>query len=312
MFFFFFFSSRRRHTRLQGDWSSDVCSSDLLSRVSRRTSPARAAGTPTPMAVPPPHGTTGTPAAAACTITAATSSTLPGSTAASGVRPSSTNGESSTPASTWAGPTMARSLSSSGTMRPALEALRQALTLDGVGAVRHGPRLDARLAGGEHLAGIAEATGIERGLEALHQREVGRREDERHEVGLLEADAVLARDRAADLRAHLHDLGAGGDDTRLLTGLARVVEDVRVQVAVARVEHVADAQAVRGHDLVHAREHVRQLGARDDAVHHHVGGRHAAVGAEGRLAAFPEQLALGLVARGAHLAGAGVATRLHD
>src|SRR2546426_7035284 len=29
MSFFFFFSSRRRHTRLQGDWSSDVCSSDL-------------------------------------------------------------------------------------------------------------------------------------------------------------------------------------------------------------------------------------------------------------------------------------------
>src|ERR1039457_1333831 len=29
---FFFFSSRRRHTRLQGDWSSDVCSSDLSVR----------------------------------------------------------------------------------------------------------------------------------------------------------------------------------------------------------------------------------------------------------------------------------------
>src|SRR5256885_7858081 len=29
---FFFFSSRRRHTRLQGDWSSDVCSSDLTFR----------------------------------------------------------------------------------------------------------------------------------------------------------------------------------------------------------------------------------------------------------------------------------------
>src|SRR5256885_11211895 len=28
---YFFFSSRRRHTRLQGDWSSDVCSSDLSS-----------------------------------------------------------------------------------------------------------------------------------------------------------------------------------------------------------------------------------------------------------------------------------------
>src|SRR5437762_13889867 len=27
--YFFFFSSRRRHTRYIGDWSSDVCSSDL-------------------------------------------------------------------------------------------------------------------------------------------------------------------------------------------------------------------------------------------------------------------------------------------
>src|SRR5256885_2652543 len=31
--FYFFFSSRRRHTRLQGDWSSDVCSSDLQTRA---------------------------------------------------------------------------------------------------------------------------------------------------------------------------------------------------------------------------------------------------------------------------------------
>src|SRR5438876_10716437 len=30
IFFFFFFSSRRRHTRWTGDWSSDVCSSDLV------------------------------------------------------------------------------------------------------------------------------------------------------------------------------------------------------------------------------------------------------------------------------------------
>src|SRR2546430_10374528 len=30
LFFFFFFSSRRRHTRFDCDWSSDVCSSDLV------------------------------------------------------------------------------------------------------------------------------------------------------------------------------------------------------------------------------------------------------------------------------------------
>src|SRR3989454_10781764 len=41
--FFFFFSSRRRHTRLQGDWSSDVCSSDLLKRLLRDPGMNRAA-----------------------------------------------------------------------------------------------------------------------------------------------------------------------------------------------------------------------------------------------------------------------------
>src|SRR5476651_1816191 len=30
LFVFFFFSSRRRHTRYWRDWSSDVCSSDLV------------------------------------------------------------------------------------------------------------------------------------------------------------------------------------------------------------------------------------------------------------------------------------------
>src|SRR6266487_1367730 len=33
---FFFFSSRRRHTRWTGDWSSDVCSSDLPEAAMRR------------------------------------------------------------------------------------------------------------------------------------------------------------------------------------------------------------------------------------------------------------------------------------
>src|SRR5699024_7934900 len=36
IFFFFFFSSRRRHTRSKRDWSSDVCSSDLIFSVIRR------------------------------------------------------------------------------------------------------------------------------------------------------------------------------------------------------------------------------------------------------------------------------------
>src|SRR5207245_6937176 len=35
--FVFFFSSRRRHTRCYRDWSSDVCSSDLVTCLDRRS-----------------------------------------------------------------------------------------------------------------------------------------------------------------------------------------------------------------------------------------------------------------------------------
>src|SRR5699024_11853098 len=38
LFLFVFFSSRRRHTRSKRDWSSDVCSSDLLRGVDQSRS----------------------------------------------------------------------------------------------------------------------------------------------------------------------------------------------------------------------------------------------------------------------------------
>src|SRR5215467_54014 len=279
-------------------------------------SPARATGIPTLAAVPPPHGVTGRPTSVASAITAATSSIDPGNTAASGVRPSTTYGESSIPVRTLAAPTAARSLSSSasgtGVRCPALEALGEALFFDRVRPVRDGPDFDAGLLGGEHLAWIAEPGSIECVLEALHERKIRDRENERHEIGFLQADAVLAGDRPTDVRADLHDLGAGLDDPRFLARLARIVEDVGMEVAVAGVEHVADAETRGGDDLVHSAEDVRQLRARDDAVHHHVGGRHAAVRPEGRLASLPQQLTLGLGARRAHLARARLAARGDD
>src|SRR5438876_4054420 len=45
-FFFFFFSSRRRHTRWTGDWSSDVCSSDLADVVVGPSRPPRSSRPP--------------------------------------------------------------------------------------------------------------------------------------------------------------------------------------------------------------------------------------------------------------------------
>src|SRR5437016_9870282 len=51
--FFFFFSSRRRHTRLVSDWSSDVCSSDLLPFTKKRElSPGLPPASPGSVALP--------------------------------------------------------------------------------------------------------------------------------------------------------------------------------------------------------------------------------------------------------------------
>src|SRR5690348_17477970 len=57
VYLFFFFSSRRRHTRWTGDWSSDVCSSDLRppNQIVRRTL-HRASPQPKPCHALPPAG----------------------------------------------------------------------------------------------------------------------------------------------------------------------------------------------------------------------------------------------------------------
>src|SRR5438128_10660657 len=56
-YFFFFFSSRRRHTRCYRDWSSDVCSSDLVGILLDRAA-ALGAGLRV-LPVGPPVGTLG-------------------------------------------------------------------------------------------------------------------------------------------------------------------------------------------------------------------------------------------------------------
>src|SRR5262245_65400184 len=135
---------------------------------------------------------------------------------------------------------------------PPLESLGEALLFERMRAVGD-TALAAGLARGEDLAGVAEATRVESLAELVHEREVGLAEDERHVVHLLEPDPVLARDGTADLGAHLEDLAARLDHARFLAGNARIVEDVRMQVAVARVEDVADTETVRGRHLVHPR-----------------------------------------------------------
>src|SRR5262245_14873076 len=93
----------------------------------------------------------------------------------------------------------------------------------------------------EHFSGVEQALGVECALHALLLIEIDLREHRRHEVALLDADAVLAGENAADLDAQLEDLSA--EFLRLLQFARniRVIENKRMQVAVAGMENIGDA-----------------------------------------------------------------------
>jgi hypothetical protein len=74
--------------------------------------------------------------------------------------------------------------------------------------------------------------------------EVGLAEHFRHQVALLHADAVLAGQHAADLDAKAQDIGAKTFGLLQFARHVGVVEDQRMQIAVAGVKDVGDA-AVR-------------------------------------------------------------------
>ena len=84
--------------------------------------------------------------------------------------------------------------------------------------------------------------------------------------------------------------------------VALVEKNDGVQVAVARVKHVADLQAVFLADLADAPQRGRKFRARNHAVLRVVARRQPARRAKRVLAAFPQQIAFARVASHAHFA----------
>src|SRR5690348_8098016 len=141
---------------------------------------------------------------------------------------------------------------------------------------------------GEDLAGIEQAARIEGAFQALLLIEVDLVEHGRHEVALFDANAVLARQHAADLDAKTQDVRAEFLSALELARLVRIVKDERVEVAVAGVKDVGAAQPVLLRELAHMRQHVRQALPRNGAVDAVVIGRNAANRGKSRLASGPE------------------------
>ncbi len=171
----------------------------------------------------------------------------------------------------------------------------------------HAAELGAAVELGEDLAGVEDLARVEGAFDPLLLVQVDLVELERHQVALFDADAVLAGQDAADLDAKLEDFGAQRLGALQLARLVGIVEDQGVQVAVAGMEHVGDPQAVVRAQRLHALQDIRQLAARDRAVHAIVVGRDPADRGEGRLAAEPEALALGIAGADPDVAGAVLA-----
>src|SRR4029079_9397303 len=120
----------------------------------------------------------------------------------------------------------------------ALETLGNADPLQGVYAI--GARnLAAQPGRGDDLARVADAARVERASQSLEHAEGALREHPRHGARLVHADAVLTRQRATGIDARLEDGLGELARARSLTR-SRVVEHERMEVAVARVEDVAD------------------------------------------------------------------------
>ena len=161
------------------------------------------------------------------------------------------------------------------------------------------PQLDGL---GQHLGGVRQPGRVERGAQRRLRGEVGRGEHQRHQVALLEPDAVLAAQHPAGGDRHAHDLLAGGVHPLDHAGFALVEHQQRVQVAVAGVEHVHHEDPVAVGDLVHLSQHVGQRSTRHDRVVQVVVRLDPGDRTERGLAALPDQRPLGFVLGDAHRA----------
>jgi hypothetical protein len=165
---------------------------------------------------------------------------------------------------------------------------------------------------GKDLARVQQAGGIQGVVHTAHEGEVRVGEEQGHEFALFHANAVLSGETAANLNAVANDCGGSLEGALVLLRVARIVEHDGVEIAITGVKDVADSKAELLTDLLNAAQSLREFGARDDAVQDIDTGGDAPEGPEGILAAFPEKVALFVVAGDADFASLVNATDFVD
>ena len=108
----------------------------------------------------------------------------------------------------------------------------------------HTTKLGAAVQCRYRLAGIEQAQFIKSVFQCMEGFQFSRFELYTHGVDFFDAHAVFAGDGAADVDAELEDFGTEIFGTFELTGIIGIVEDQRMQVAVAGMEYIGAAQPV--------------------------------------------------------------------
>src|SRR5271163_469006 len=104
---------------------------------------------------------------------------------------------------------------------------------DAAAAHMHAAELGAVMERREHLAGIEQPLLVEGAFDALLVLHIDFGKHDRHQIPLLDPDAMLAGEHAADLDAQLQDVGPERLRALELPWLIGIVKDERMEIAVA-------------------------------------------------------------------------------
>ncbi len=118
----------------------------------------------------------------------------------------------------------------------------------------------------QHFAPVGQFQGINLAADFIHHRQIGLVEHVAHVLQLFHAHAMFAGNRTAQVDAHVQDLAGQRFGPFQRTGLAAVVENQRVQVAIPGVEDIGDAQVILFAQRFNFGERVPQPAARHHPI----------------------------------------------
>src|SRR5438132_4666976 len=123
---------------------------------------------------------------------------------------------------------------------------------------------------GKHFPGIEATLWVEGAADSVHRLQIGLVEHLRHEGSLVGPYAMFPRDRSAETQTDAKNLAGDILGKLLLSRYFGVVQDERMEIAVAGMKDVGDAQSGLSRECLDLTEDSGDVRARDDSVLHDI------------------------------------------